>query len=68
NNLVASFLWAIEYYGGILFLTTNRVGTSDKAVWSRIHATLYYDTFTDEQRQKIWNTCFEKLEEEQAKT
>jgi hypothetical protein len=66
NNLVASFLRAIEYYDGILFLTTNRVGTSDEAVWSRIHATLYYDSFSDEQRQKIWNTYFDKLEEERG--
>lgn len=66
NNLVASFLRAIEYYDGILFLTTNRVGTSDEAVWSRIHATIYYDKFTEDQRQKIWNTYFEKLEEERG--
>ncbi|KAJ4362286.1 hypothetical protein N0V83_010379 [Neocucurbitaria cava] len=66
NNLVASFLRAIEYYDGILFLTTNRVGTSDEAVWSRIHATIYYDDFTDEQRQKIWNTYFDKLEQERG--
>ena len=66
NNLVASFLRAIEYYDGILFLTTNRVGTSDEAVWSRIHATIYYDDFTDDQRQQIWNTYFEKLDEERG--
>lgn len=66
NNLVASFLRAIEYYDGILFLTTNRIGTSDEAVWSRIHATIYYDDFTDEQRQKIWNTYFDKLNDERG--
>lgn len=66
NNLVASFLRAIEYYDGILFLTTNRVGTSDEAVWSRIHATIYYDNFTEDQRQKIWNTYFDKLEQERG--
>lgn len=67
NNLVASFLRVIEYYDGILFLTTNRIGTSDEAVWSRIHATIYYDDFTDDQRQKIWNTYFDKLSEERGK-
>lgn len=66
NNLVASFLRAIEYYDGILFLTTNRIGTSDEAVWSRIHATIYYDDFTDDQRQKIWNTYFKKLKQERG--
>jgi len=64
NNLLASFLRAIEYYDGILFLTTNRIGTSDEAVWSRIHATIYYDNFTDTDRQKIWNIYFNKLEDE----
>lgn len=29
NNLVASFLRTLEYYQGILFLTTNRVGAFD---------------------------------------
>lgn len=64
NNLVASFLRAIEYYDGILFLTTNRIGTSDEAVWSRIHATIYYDNFNDTDRRKIWDTYFDKLEVE----
>ncbi|KZM24333.1 ATP binding [Ascochyta rabiei] len=64
NNLVAAFLRAIEYYDGILFLTTNRIGTSDEAVWSRIHTTIYYDDFDNDQRQQIWNTYFKKLEKE----
>lgn len=64
NNLVASFLRVIEYYDGILFLTTNRIGTSDEAVWSRIHATIYYNDFTDPQRQQIWDTYFAKLEKD----
>lgn len=66
NNLVASFLRVIEYYDGILFLTTNRIGTSDEAVWSRIHATIYYSDFTGPQRQQIWNTYFTKLEKDRA--
>lgn len=28
---------ALEYYSGILFLTTNRVGSIDEALRSRIH-------------------------------
>ncbi|KAF1363367.1 P-loop containing nucleoside triphosphate hydrolase protein [Lizonia empirigonia] len=66
NNLVASFLRVIEYYDGILFLTSNRIGTSDEAVWSRIHATIYYSDFTGPQRQQIWNTYFTKLEKDRA--
>ncbi|RBR16032.1 hypothetical protein FVER53590_09838 [Fusarium verticillioides] len=34
NSLVAGFLQTLEYYTGILFLTTNRVGTFDEALTS----------------------------------
>ncbi|KAF5591404.1 TOB3 (member of AAA-ATPase family) [Fusarium pseudoanthophilum] len=47
NSLVAVspivvFLRTLEYYTGILFLTTNRVGTFDEAFTSRVHISLYY--------------------------
>jgi Tfp pilus assembly protein PilE len=32
----------LEYYAGVLFLTTNRVGDFDEAFTSRIHVSLYY--------------------------
>jgi SpoVK/Ycf46/Vps4 family AAA+-type ATPase len=65
NNLVAGFLRAIEYYDGVLFLTTNRIGTFDEAFLSRLTA-IYYDDFGDEDRKQIWNNYFEKLEEERG--
>ncbi|KAM0563591.1 hypothetical protein ACHAPJ_001315 [Fusarium lateritium] len=61
NSLVAGFLRALEFYDGILFLTTNRVGTFDDAFISRIHIQLYYPDFTDDQRQQIWQTFVDKL-------
>ncbi|KAJ6263731.1 hypothetical protein Dda_2301 [Drechslerella dactyloides] len=42
NGLVAVFLRVLEYYSGILFLTTNRIGTFDEAFASRIHISLHY--------------------------
>lgn len=36
------FLRVLEYYTGILFLTTNRVGDFDEAFASRIHISLEY--------------------------
>ncbi|TPX15884.1 uncharacterized protein E0L32_000218 [Thyridium curvatum] len=42
NGLVAVFLRVLEYYAGILFLTTNRVGDLDEAFTSRIHMILHY--------------------------
>ncbi|KAH7322621.1 hypothetical protein B0I35DRAFT_350094 [Stachybotrys elegans] len=65
NHLVAGFLRALEYFRGILFLTTNRVGTFDEAFISRIHIQIHYGEFTDEDRERVWQTFFDKLEEEQ---
>lgn len=64
NSLVSIFLRALEYYQGVLFLTTNRVGTFDEAMLSRIHVVLHYADFEDSERQKIWTTSFRKLGEE----
>lgn len=36
------FLRVLEYYNGILFLTTNRIGDFDEAFISRIHISLHY--------------------------
>lgn len=41
NAMVSVFLRVLEFYSGILFLTTNRVGTMDEAFKSRIHISLY---------------------------
>ena len=64
NTLVSIFLRALEYYQGLLFLTTNRVGTFDDAFVSRIHVVIHYPDFTTEQRGQIWDIFFNKLERE----
>src|SRR5262249_30610823 len=43
NALVSIFLRLLEYFQGILFLTTNRVDTFDEAFQSRIHLPLRYE-------------------------
>lgn len=68
NHLVAGFLRALEYYKGILFLTTNRVGTFDEAFMSRIHVQIHYPNFEDEERDTLWHTFFDKLEEDREAT
>lgn len=68
NNLVAGFLRKLEYYQGILFLTTNRVGTFDEAFLSRIDIPIYYRDFTPAQRVQIWETFFRKLETDREDT
>ncbi|KAI1077613.1 P-loop containing nucleoside triphosphate hydrolase protein [Whalleya microplaca] len=66
NGLVSIFLRALEYYRGVLFLTTNRVQTFDAAFTSRIHVALHYRSFSDADREKIWLHSFERLERDSA--
>ena len=51
----------MENCQSILFLTTNRIGSFDDAFVSRIHISLYYGEFTEDDRRKIWNIFFDKL-------
>lgn len=44
----------LEYYTGILFLTTNRVGAFDDAFKSRIHLALYFPPLKEKQTLAIW--------------
>ncbi|KAI8282246.1 hypothetical protein K4K56_011238 [Colletotrichum sp. SAR 10_98] len=54
NALVSVFLRVMEYYEGILFLTTNKVGSFDEAFKSRMSLALYYPPLTQDQTEKIW--------------
>ncbi|OOF90581.1 hypothetical protein ASPCADRAFT_510750 [Aspergillus carbonarius ITEM 5010] len=52
NSLVTVFLRILEYYDGILILTTNRIKTFDVAVQSRVHLAMRYNNMQlDELRQ-----------------
>jgi hypothetical protein len=61
NALVSVFLRALEYYDGILILTSNRVGTFDEAFKSRIQLALHYENLTTSQRRKIWRNFMNRL-------
>ncbi|MCJ1285571.1 hypothetical protein MMC26_004912 [Xylographa opegraphella] len=54
NSIVSVFLRVLEYYSGILFLTTNRIGTLDPAFKSRIHMSLYYPSLDRDATREIW--------------
>ncbi|KAF6788775.1 AAA family ATPase [Colletotrichum sojae] len=62
NALVSVFLRVLEYYDGILILTSNRVGTFDEAFKSRIQLAIHYTSLTNHQRTKIWENFFTRLE------
>ncbi|OJJ81253.1 uncharacterized protein ASPGLDRAFT_84664 [Aspergillus glaucus CBS 516.65] len=47
NSLVSVFLRVLEYYSGILILTTNRVGQFNEAALSRVHTTLFYTNLNE---------------------
>jgi SpoVK/Ycf46/Vps4 family AAA+-type ATPase len=54
NALVSVFLRELEYFDGILFLTTNRPGALDEAFQSRIHIILTMPTLDKKRQWKIW--------------
>ncbi len=61
TNSFIAFLRSMEYYRGIMFLTTNRVGQIDDAIMSRVHLVVRYERLTPMARIKIWNQFVEKL-------
>ncbi|EJF58309.1 P-loop containing nucleoside triphosphate hydrolase protein [Dichomitus squalens LYAD-421 SS1] len=60
NAMVAVFLRHIEYYRGILFLTTNRITIFDEAFLSRIHVALHFNELTTPTKAQIWRTFLKK--------
>ncbi|KAL8408299.1 hypothetical protein RB594_006918 [Gaeumannomyces avenae] len=61
NALVSIFLRQLEYFQGILFLTTNRVQTFDDAFQSRIHIALRYDKLTPQAKKAIFKIFVERV-------
>ncbi|KAH6635414.1 AAA family ATPase [Chaetomium sp. MPI-SDFR-AT-0129] len=60
NAVTSIFLRHLEYYGGILLLTTNRLKSIDEAFQSRIHFTFKYQNLGTAARLAIWNKFVEK--------
>ncbi|KAF6527188.1 hypothetical protein HZS61_010232 [Fusarium oxysporum f. sp. conglutinans] len=56
NKLVSIFLRLLEYFEGVMFLTTNRVSAFDPAFESRIHLTIHYPNLDYTSRLHIWRT------------
>ncbi|CRK09956.1 hypothetical protein BN1723_009104 [Verticillium longisporum] len=63
NSLVTVFLRVLEYYEGILMLTSNRVGTFDEAFKSRIQVAIHYDNLSKKARKAIWRNFFDMIED-----
>lgn len=58
--MVAVFLRHVEYYRGILFLTTNRVKAFDEAFLSRIHVALHFQELTKSAKKQVWRSFLVK--------
>ena len=57
------FLRILDYYSGVLFLTTNRVGTLDEAFKSRIHVSLQYPPLNRDQYLNIFRVNTDRVKE-----
>lgn len=54
NAIVGIFLRLLDYYPGLMFLTTNRVDIIDNAFKSRISLTLEYPDLDKAARTQVW--------------
>lgn len=63
NAYVTIFLRLLEYYQGILFLTSNRVEEFDPAFLSRIHLKISFPAPNKTTRGSIWRNFLQNLDE-----
>lgn len=61
NAVVGVFLRVLEYFNGLLFLTTNRVDDIDEAIVSRCIALIKFHPPGREDRRRIWAVMTEQF-------
>ncbi|MDB5962770.1 MAG: family ATPase, partial [Massilia sp.] len=61
NAIVAEFLRTLEYFNGLLFMTTNRIGDVDDAILSRCIATIHYETPSKSDALRLWKLLGEQF-------
>jgi AAA+ superfamily predicted ATPase len=71
NAMVGVFLRTLEYYAGVMFMTTNKPESVDDAIASRCIARVTYAIPNAEDQEKIWkaltDTAKVKIEEKEMK-
>ncbi|KFY47983.1 hypothetical protein V495_01707 [Pseudogymnoascus sp. VKM F-4514 (FW-929)] len=67
NALVSVLLRVLEYYQGIMILTTNRITSLDVAVQSRIHLAIRYDNLTQDYKKAIFRQYIQQLKPDAVK-
>lgn len=63
NELVSIFLRELEYFRGIIFLTTNLYHTIDAAFRSRVSLHLLFQSLSREARETVWRKFLQRLPE-----
>lgn len=62
NAVVATFLRSLEYYDGLLFMTTNRSNDIDDAIISRCAAIINYELPEKDRTVAIWKVMAEQFQ------
>ena len=60
NRPVVAFLHKLEYFDGILFLTTNLVNDFDAAILNRIHLKMKYENLDKKERKAVMTRFLER--------
>jgi SpoVK/Ycf46/Vps4 family AAA+-type ATPase len=60
NGIVGVFLQMLEWFEGVMFLTTNRALNFDPAILSRIHIMVEYPGLERDQRMGIWKSSLNR--------
>lgn len=64
NALVSVLLRELEYFHGVLIMTTNRIVSIDYAVQSRIHYAVRFKELSEEAISKIWHNFRDQLSDD----
>ncbi|KAI1878548.1 uncharacterized protein JN550_000730 [Neoarthrinium moseri] len=62
NSLVSVLLREVEYFKGVLIMTTNRVVAFDPAILSRIHYAVNFTKLNTDQQQRLWQGWLRRLD------
>ena len=60
NAMVSVMLKLVEYFSGIMFLTSNRIDSLDPAFQTRITLALRYEQLNEDARTKVWKSLLVK--------
>lgn len=62
NAIVAEFLRTLEYFDGLMFMTTNRANNIDDAIISRCAAIINYEVPNAHDQARVWRVLSDNLD------